>query len=155
MELRTKFRGNSSEVYVTGKNTLILKKYQDKFSWDHLDTCAHNVIVGAMWIDHFGTIHLRNHTTGDFANVKFNRAGWLGSGRWEFSGDISNNQGTPTLRVHGKWNGAVYITKLDEKGKPVGEATLIWEKEVPGYQNKWNFPSKFSESLNGKYESSQ
>lgn len=34
------------------------------FSFSLLSTCAHNVIIGGMWVDHFGTLEIVNHTTG-------------------------------------------------------------------------------------------
>eukprot|EP01115_Flamella_aegyptia_P000433 TRINITY_DN106242_c0_g1_i1.p1 TRINITY_DN106242_c0_g1~~TRINITY_DN106242_c0_g1_i1.p1 ORF type:complete len:444 (-),score=89.16 TRINITY_DN106242_c0_g1_i1:39-1370(-) len=78
MELKTKFTGNSSDVVVLGSNHFYIEKFNDHFSWGHLDTCAHNVIVGGMWVDHFGTLEIVNHTTGDKCVVKVTKAGWLG-----------------------------------------------------------------------------
>lgn len=37
MELKTKFRGNSTDVIVLGKNHFDIPKYKDHFTWGHLE----------------------------------------------------------------------------------------------------------------------
>lgn len=70
-----------------------------------LSTVANNVIIGGMWVDHYGTIEFKN--TGNFALkkkfilkvsgekcvMKFTKAGWLGAGRWQTTGDIFGKDG--------------------------------------------------------------
>lgn len=35
----------------------------------------HNVVVGSMWIEHYGDMTIRNLTTGDYAIVEFSKSG--------------------------------------------------------------------------------
>lgn len=146
MELTTKFRGNSSDVFVHGMNAMNIPKYGDEFVWGHLDTCAHNVIVGWMWVDHFGTLEVHNKTTGDKGLITFSRSGWLGAGRFELAGDITDKNGKLRLRVRGKWNEAVYAIKIDKEGNE-SAPILIWKKPLKQPDNKWGWP-KFTENLN-------
>jgi len=145
MSLKTNFRGNSSEVYVTGTNHCKFPKTDDEFSWNHLETCAHNIIIGSMWVDHFGTLQITNHKTKEVGIIKFNRAGFFGSGRWEIAGEIKDETGQTKMLITGKWNGQIFATRITD-GKQE-EPKILWEKEKP-YPNKWNFPSQFTESLN-------
>jgi len=59
MELKTQFRGNSADVIVLGTNSF-QTKHGDYFTWGHLGTTAHNVIIGGMWVDHYGTLEVKN-----------------------------------------------------------------------------------------------
>jgi hypothetical protein len=146
MGLRTKFRGNSSDVFVDGSNHLFVSKFGDHFSWGHLDTCAHNGIIGGMWVDHFGTLEVKNHTTGDKGVLKFTRAGWLGAGRFEMTGEIFDSEGTLRLRLIGKWNEIVTAVKVQKDGTE-SAPILLWKKNPKPSTNKWDWP-KFTEDLN-------
>lgn len=146
MEIKTKFRGNSSEVFVYGANQFVIPKFGDDFTWNHLDTCAHNVIVGWMWIDHFGTLEVVNKATGDKGTVNFTRSGWLGSGRFDLNGEIVDKEGKLRLKIKGKWNESVYAIKIDKEGN---ESTpiVIWKRPTSEPDNKWGW-SKFNFSMN-------
>jgi len=146
MELKTKFRGNSSDVFVHGDNRFIIPKYGDDITWGHLETCAHNVIVGWMWIDHYGTLEVKNNTTGDKATINFTRCGWLGAGRYELAGDITDKDGVVRIKIKGKWNEVVYAIKVDENGNE-GSPILLWKKQLKEQESKWGW-GKFNESLN-------
>jgi len=146
MELKTKFTGNSSDVFVSGYNQLLIPKFGDDFTWNHLDTCAHNVIVGWMWVDHFGSLEVVNKTTGDKGVIKFNKCGWLGAGRYELTGEITDKDGQVRLKIKGKWNEVIYAIKVDKDG---GESApiLLWKKPVVVPDNKWGW-SKFAAEMN-------
>jgi len=153
MELKTKFRGNSSDVFVHGQNQFRTSKYQDHFSWGHLETCAHNVIIGSMWVDHYGEIQLVNHTTGDKCILKATKCGWLGSGRYEVNADIFDKQGKLRMKVHGKWTEGLYTTKVTKEGEAPAKPMELW-KRAKQPLNKWNWP-KFNETMNAMNEEYQ
>jgi hypothetical protein len=146
MALKTKFRGNSSDVFVGGANSFSIPKFGDEFTWNHLDTCAHNVIVGWMWVDHFGTLEFKNKTTGDRAVINFTKSGWLGAGRFELAGDVMDKDGNVKLKIRGKWNEYVSATKVDKEGKE-SAPIIIWKKPIKVPDNKWGWP-RFTESMN-------
>jgi len=146
MELKSKFRGNSSDVFVSGGTSLKLPKWGDEFTWGHLDTCAHNVIVGWMWVDHFGTLEFMNKTTGDKAVITFTKCGWSGVGRYELVGDIVDKDGVVKMRVKGKWNESVFAIKVDKDGRE-SAPIIIWKKPIKQPDNKWGW-SRFAEGMN-------
>lgn len=49
-----------------------------------------------MWIDHFGTLAVRNIKTKDTCNITFEKCGWLGKGRYELSGHVKDSKGNST-----------------------------------------------------------
>ncbi len=38
---------------------------------------VHNVIVGSLWMEHQGTMEVRNHVTGHKATITFKPGGWF------------------------------------------------------------------------------
>ncbi len=56
-------------------------------------TTAHNIIIGGMWVDHYGTLTFVNHTLGDKCVVRVTKSGWLGSGRFEVQGEVTDAAG--------------------------------------------------------------
>jgi len=146
MEMKTKFRGNSIDVQVGGSNRFATKKFNDYFTWGHLDTCAHNVIIGGMWVDHWGTLEIVNHTTGDRGILTFNKCGWLGAGRFTISGEIFDKDNTLKLKLSGTWNDTVTAIKVGKDGSE-SAPILLWKKPVRQPDPKWNW-SPFVYQLN-------
>jgi len=97
-----------------------------------------------MWVDHYGDLEIINHATGDKCVFHASRCGWLGSGRFEISGDIFDGQGNLRLKISGKWDSLIQATKIKE-GAPSGDPITLWKKN-PTPLNKWNWP-KFNEEM--------
>jgi len=146
MEIKTKFRGNSSDVIVLGTNGFTASKYKDSFVWGHLETCAHNVIIGGMWVDHYGNLEIVNETTGEKGVLKFTRSGWLGAGRFDLLGELKDAQGELRMKLVGKWNEYINAIKVNKDGTE-GQPILLWRRSTKPPENKWGF-SKFVENLN-------
>lgn len=114
-ELKSKFYGNSSEVFISGTNHLKIHKTGERITWGHLvyvltllllfsisrlsnkvfycSSCCHNIILGSLWLDHYGDLTIINNTTGEKCLMKFTKAGWLGAGRYVVSGDVFDKDG--------------------------------------------------------------
>lgn len=97
-------------------------------------------------MDHFGTLEVKNHTTGDRGIVRFTKSGWLGAGRFELSGEIYDSKGNLRLKVVGRWNEVVSVIKVQEDGTEATPVTL-WKKNLKAPTNKWGW-SKATEDLN-------
>jgi len=146
MELKTKFTGNSSDVIVLGKCSMKTTEFNDHFTWNHLDTTAHNVIVGGMWVDHYGTLEVNNHTTGDKCVLRVTKSGWLGVGRFEVNGEVVDKEGVVRLKMGGKWNEVITATKVNPDGTPAADPIALW-KRAPAPASKWNW-TKWNDDLN-------
>jgi len=145
MELKTKFKGNSAEASVIGNCYMLIPKFNDDITWNHLETCANNVIIGGMWVDHYGDLEIKNNTTGDICSVKFTRCGYFGSGRYEINGFVQDKTGAKKLHLFGKWNEVVYAAKVAADGTE-GQPIVLW-KRTPPPNNKWSW-TKFNEEMN-------
>jgi hypothetical protein len=91
-------------------------------------TAAYNVIVGSMWVDHYGgsfsfflsfsilialfctELEIKNHTTGDICTLKLSKAGWLGSGRWEVNGLVKTAEGRARVILAGSFIDFIHFT---------------------------------------------
>jgi len=144
--VKTRFGGNSIPVEELGMHHVILKKFNDVFEWPGLKTVVHNVIIGRLWIDHFGELELVNQTTGDRATLEFKECGWFGKNRWEVSGNIYDAEGKHRISFKGKRN--EFITATVIKGPPLPSAT-IWthDKLQPEQSDPWKL-NQFAQELN-------
>jgi len=145
MELKTRFRGNSTEVTVSGLNWIKFLKFGDIIEWGHMDTCASNVIIGGMWVDHYGTVEFKNIVSGERCVLKFTKAGWLGAGRYNTSGEVFDKNGKLRLRISGKWNESIVATEVKSDGTD-GETTTLWKRSPPP-KGPWNW-NEFNWEMN-------
>jgi len=146
MNLKTKFKGNSAECIVHGNCFINIPKFDDYITWNHIDTCANNIIIGGMWVDHYGLLEIKNHTTGDVCTVNFTRAGYFGVGRYEINGFVKDKDGNERLKITGKWNEVVYASKVMPDGT-VGSPIVLWKRTpVNNLTNKWYW-TKFNEEM--------
>lgn len=146
---KTKFLGNSVEVYPIGRTRIHLKGTGETFSLVPPPTKAHNVIIGSTWIDTFGDYTLLNSTTGMKAHLFFQPCGWFGAGRYEISGTIKNADGVPVLALAGKWNSYLDCMKCDENGDPLpdAEAIRLWTCREKPEDDPYSF-TYFAHELN-------
>ena len=68
---------------VSGRTRIKLRKNGEVYSLVPPNSKAHNVIVGGVWVDCYGTFKLSNVTTGTQCSLYFTPCGWFGSGRYE------------------------------------------------------------------------
>ena len=125
---KTKFLGNSLEVYPLGRTRIRLKTTGEVFSLLPPNSKAYNLIVGSMWVDTFGKFRLNNITTGARVDLEYKQCGWFGAGRYEVDGFATDADGTKKLRVYGKWNEFMSFEPVDAEGEvlPDSEATDMW-----------------------------
>lgn len=145
MRLKTKLRPNSAEATVAGECFFINNRTGHVITWNHLDTCANNVIIGGMWVDHYGDLVIVNNTTGDQCKLTFTRSGFFGAGRYEINGKVMDKDGNAKLKLSGKWNEVVYCAKIQADGTET--APIVLWKRPPPPQNKWLW-TPFNEEMN-------
>jgi hypothetical protein len=62
------------QVLCNGVVHLKIPKFGDHITWNRATLCIHNVVVGKLWIDNYGEVLVRNHSTGEMARVRFHKA---------------------------------------------------------------------------------
>eukprot|EP01118_Nematostelium_gracile_P019472 TRINITY_DN9032_c0_g1_i1.p1 TRINITY_DN9032_c0_g1~~TRINITY_DN9032_c0_g1_i1.p1 ORF type:complete len:483 (-),score=130.09 TRINITY_DN9032_c0_g1_i1:22-1392(-) len=118
--LKSKFTGNSLDCSVVGSNNVLIKATGEHFKWEAVKTTVHNIIVGNLWLDHYGDTAVVNKKTGEKANLHFKPCGWFSKGWHEVSGEICDAQGNCCVTIAGKWNEGIHAkasAKFAEKLK--------------------------------------
>eukprot|EP00063_Salmo_salar_P015835 XP_013990670.1 PREDICTED: oxysterol-binding protein-related protein 2-like isoform X2 [Salmo salar] len=59
---KLKFWGKSVEAEPKGTITLELLKHGEVYTWTNPFCCVHNVILGKLWIEQYGTVEILNHS---------------------------------------------------------------------------------------------
>ena len=121
-EVKTSFKGTYLRVHPVGKNHLILKKFGDHFVWDKPFTNVHNIIIGKIYVEHYGVVELLNSATGEKALVDFKKQGWFDKSFNDITGSVRDSNGVERYVLAGKWNQGVKIVNCATQ-----EETQAWE----------------------------
>ncbi|GBG60555.1 hypothetical protein CBR_g8578 [Chara braunii] len=148
-KLKTKFLGNSLDVYPVGRTRVVLKRTGDVLDLVPPPTKVHNLIFGRTWIDSYGDMVLTNLTTGDKVVLYFQPCGWFGVGRYEVDGYVYDANETPKYIVSGKWNSSMGYVKCDADGEPLEgqELEKIWEVAPAPENDKYSY-TYFAHKIN-------
>ncbi|KAK4748198.1 hypothetical protein SAY87_014784 [Trapa incisa] len=123
-KVKTKFLGNSVEIYPLGRSRVHLKKAGVLLDLVPPPTKVNNLIFGRTWFDSPGEMILTNLTTGDKVVLYFQPCGWFGAGRYEVDGYVYNASEEPKILITGKWNEYVSYQPCDKEGEPLSETEL-------------------------------
>jgi hypothetical protein len=97
-------------VHPEGKNHLILKEFGDHFIWEKPYTNVHNIIVGKIYVEHYGKVEILNDRTGDKAILDFKKRGWFDRSSNDVTGEVLDSFGVKKWKLEGKWNKGMKIT---------------------------------------------
>jgi len=151
-EVKTKFTGNSLELLPKGSLNVYLKKTDELFTWGHIKTIAHNVVMGKLWVDHTGTLTITNKKSGATSVLEYLPCGFMSKNHHYFTGVVNDASGKEVAHVAGKWqeffaaktgvnpkdkDGKKYWDKLMEEGrrlwKHTGEAVKDHKFKFPPF----------------------
>ncbi|CDQ60025.1 unnamed protein product [Oncorhynchus mykiss] len=90
---KLKFWGKSVEAEPKGTMTLELLKRKEAFTWTNPLCCVHNIIMGKLWIEQYGTVEIVNHHTGDRCVLNFKPCGMFGKELHKVEGYIQDKSG--------------------------------------------------------------
>ncbi|XP_012583609.1 PREDICTED: oxysterol-binding protein-related protein 2 [Condylura cristata] len=100
---KLKFWGKSVEAEPRGTITLELRRHGEAYTWTNPTCCVHNVIVGKLWIEQYGTVQIVNHRTGDKCVLHFRPCGLFGKELHRVDGHIQDRSRKKLFVVYGKW----------------------------------------------------
>ncbi|KAI5682412.1 hypothetical protein M9H77_03640 [Catharanthus roseus] len=148
-KVKTKFLGNSVEVYPLGRTRLTLKKAGVVLDLVPPPTKINNLIFGRTWIDSSGEMTLTNLTTGDKAVLYFQPCGWFGAGRYEVDGYVYSADEVPKMLITGKWNEFVNYQPCDAEGEPLPGTKLeeVWHVANAPENDKFQY-THFGHKIN-------
>nr|XP_008518423.1 PREDICTED: oxysterol-binding protein-related protein 2 isoform X2 [Equus przewalskii] len=100
---KLKFWGKSVEAEPRGTITLELLKHDEAYTWTNPTCCVHNVIIGKLWIEQYGTVEILNHRTGDKCVLHFRPCGLFGKELHKVEGHIQDRSKKKLFMIYGKW----------------------------------------------------
>ncbi|XP_011626579.1 oxysterol-binding protein-related protein 3A [Amborella trichopoda] len=148
-KLKTKFLGNSVDVYPVGRTRVKLKKAGIVLDLVPPPTKVNNLIFGRTWVDSPGEMVMTNMTTGDKVVLYFQPCGWFGAGRYEVDGYVYNAEEEPKILITGKWNEAMHYQPCDLEGEPLPETELkeVWRVALAPANDKFQY-THFAHKIN-------
>ncbi|XP_037666826.1 oxysterol-binding protein-related protein 2 isoform X1 [Choloepus didactylus] len=100
---KLRFWGKSVEAEPRGTITLELLKHKEAYTWTNPTCCVHNVIIGKLWIEQYGTVEILNHRTGDKCVLHFKSCGLFGKELHKVEGHIQDKNKKKLFLIYGKW----------------------------------------------------
>ncbi|MCO5581874.1 hypothetical protein L7F22_035763 [Adiantum nelumboides] len=148
-KLRTKFLGNSVDVYPVGRTRVTLKRTGEVLDLVPPPTKVNNLIFGRTWLDSFGEMVMSNLTTGDKVVLYFQPCGWFGAGRYEVDGYVYNKDEEPKILMTGKLNSSMSYQPCDMEGEPLSGTELkeVWKVAETPANDKFQY-TYFAHKLN-------
>ncbi|KAK1879634.1 Oxysterol-binding protein-related protein 1 [Dissostichus eleginoides] len=105
---KLKFWGKSIEAEPKGLITLELPKYNESYTWTNPTCCVHNIIVGQLWIEQYGSVEVINHKTGERCSMMFKPCGLFGKELHKVEGFILDKSKKKLCAIYGKWTDCLY-----------------------------------------------
>ncbi|XP_075229853.1 oxysterol-binding protein-related protein 2 isoform X1 [Lycorma delicatula] len=118
---KLKFWGKSVEIQPKGLITVELPKWGEAYTWTNVNCCVHNIIVGKLWIEQYGTMEVVNHNTGHKAVLTFKPAGWFSKDLHRVEGFIMDKQKKKLNFLYGKWTDFIRCTDMESYEEYVKE----------------------------------
>ncbi|THU46314.1 hypothetical protein C4D60_Mb09t03610 [Musa balbisiana] len=148
-KLKTKFLGNSLEIYPVGRTRVKLKKDGVILDLVPPPTKVNNLIFGRTWVDSHGEMIMTNLTTGDKVVLYFQPCGWFGAGRYEVDGYVYSAEEEPKILMTGKWNESMSCQPCDQEGEPLPGTELkeVWRVAGTPEKDKFQY-THFAHKIN-------
>jgi len=123
IEVKNKFWGKSLEIFPTGWNHIILKRFNEHYTFHQPTLAIHNICFGTLWTDTYGDVVVTEHSSGLQAHVNLLKTGWMTDKKLYASlvGEVRDAKGMPVgARIGGHWNSSIRV-EID------GRKKVIWE----------------------------
>ncbi|KAI8907712.1 Oxysterol-binding protein-domain-containing protein [Powellomyces hirtus] len=172
VNVKSKFWGKSLEIHPLGACHVRLPLYKpgspeivdtEHFTWKKVTTSVNNVIVGKLWIDHYGDMVVKNWRTGEECTITFKpkaTGGWFGlgaknkgaaaeqedNGGGEISGVVKDAKGHVKYELQGRWDGEVTAVPVGGGGR---KPLPLWKRNpMPNNAADNFFFTSFATTLN-------
>lgn len=144
---RTKFLGNSIDVYPVGRTRIRLR--DEVYAIHPPQSRVNNILVGRTWVDHFGELTVEALGSGLVCDLVFTECGWFGAGRYSVSGTMFGSDDMPRLALEGAWNKGLAYARCAADGGVADDATWtdVWTATPPVAGDSFGFTA-FAHALN-------
>ncbi|KAF4979382.1 hypothetical protein FZEAL_4423 [Fusarium zealandicum] len=110
--VKSKFYGKSFDIEHLGTWFLKLRPTaggkEELFTWKKPTSSVIGIITGNPTVDHYGTMEIKNWSTGEVAYVQFKPRGWKASSAYQVSGKVLDASGHVRVSLGGRWNSKLY-----------------------------------------------
>uniref|UniRef100_A0A4W3J985 Oxysterol-binding protein n=1 Tax=Callorhinchus milii TaxID=7868 RepID=A0A4W3J985_CALMI len=110
---KLKFWGKSVEAEPRGTITLELRKHNETYTWTNPTCCVHNIIIGKLWIEQYGTVEIINHSTGEKCVLQFKSCGLFGKELHRVEGYIQDKSKKKVCVIYGKWTECLWCIDIN------------------------------------------
>ncbi|XP_076914332.1 oxysterol-binding protein-related protein 2A-like [Bidens hawaiensis] len=129
--IRTKFWGRSIQLDPVGILTL---EFDDGeiFQWSKVTTGIYNLILGKVYCDHHGLMHIRGNR--DLScKLRFKEQSILERNPHQVHGFVEDNNGKKHATLFGKWDDSMYYINGEgtSKTKDMVDENLLWKRTLP------------------------
>lgn len=129
--LKSKFWGRSIQVDPVGTLTL---EFDDGeiFQWSKVTTSIYNLILGKIYCDHHGIMHIRGNRQYS-CKLKYKEASIIERNPHQVHGFVEDGSGKKVATLFGKWNESMYYINGEWASKPkdLSDSTLLWKRNNP------------------------
>uniref|UniRef100_A0A3P8V687 Oxysterol-binding protein n=1 Tax=Cynoglossus semilaevis TaxID=244447 RepID=A0A3P8V687_CYNSE len=137
---KLKFWGKSVEAEPKGTITLELLKHNEAYTWSNPYCCVHNIILGKLWIEQYGTVEIVNHSTGDKCVLNFKSCGMFGKDLHKVEGYIQDKSKKKRCIIYGKWTECMWSVdphtyETHKKSEKKGDSKKHKNEEQQGAEN--------------------
>lgn len=143
VRVRNRLWGKSLELIPEGTGHIVIG--DEHYTWRKVTTSINNIIVGKIWLDHFGTMVIKCLSTGVECCIDFHQTGWRSSQARKLSGVVKDSSGSVAYELSGYWH-----THLDTRDVNTGQLIRLFQKRpqaIPNAAKLYHF-NPFSLTLN-------
>jgi len=124
VRVSSKFRGRYLELQPEGQNHLHLKRGLGRYRWNRVKTAVNNIIVGKLFLEHFGEMVVACEDDDLMANINFLSSGWRQRAETFARVEGEVKAGNKTVwRLSGSWNEQLWAERVSD-----GERWLVWRR---------------------------
>ena len=132
-EIKNSFKGTHLRLHPSGLYNLQIHSTNDHYVWEKPYTNVHNLIIGKMYVDHYGTFTIKNLKGQEYAEVTMKKKGWFNKEEHCVTGKVFNSEGQLRYSLDGKWSSQVKIKNE------------ITSEEFEGF-SEYPYPLKFEQN---------
>jgi len=126
----TNFMGNQLDIKTDAQTHITFKNGEHYYALNPRAR-VHNVVVGRMWLEHYGEIDITNLTTGERCVVEFPKAGFFADKpETKISGYIFDKDGKKVVKLQGRWDDHLigqWLVDTEDKGFEKGAKIQLWK----------------------------
>ncbi|KAG4095380.1 Oxysterol-binding protein-domain-containing protein [Neocallimastix lanati (nom. inval.)] len=135
--IKTKYWGNSMECINNGIVHLILKKYNEHYTWEKVNSVICKAMYANRYLEYRGELKVTEANSGNYFSLKFQ------SSKNGVSGGVYTSKKKEMIQLVGNWDKVLF------KVEPENKLESIWSANAfpPNYEDQYGF-GQFTIELN-------